>query len=125
MLRRGRREDIENRILAILPADLNPLVDPADSDVHALVDAVRGVDGDLFGSHLLPVSPKDEKQAHHNHQEPHQAQQDNFRDLQDSTHGSFIRRLRHGRTGGARDRLPGDASRMTKLGFIAQRMPVI
>jgi hypothetical protein len=44
MFRPDRGEDIEERTIAVPSANLDPLVDPADLDVYALVDAVWGVD---------------------------------------------------------------------------------
>jgi hypothetical protein len=76
----------KNGISAVLPPNLNPLVNPADLDVHPLVDAVRRMDGDCLRIHVLEVSPTAEDRAYRHHEESNHAQQDDFRGLSQLTH---------------------------------------
>ncbi len=71
----------KNRIVAVLAANLNPLVDPADLDVHSLVDAVGGVNSNRSGSRTLSVKPQGENRPDQDQEENHEKQKDELRGL--------------------------------------------
>ncbi|WP_197688067.1 hypothetical protein [Bradyrhizobium lablabi] len=48
----------DDRIAAIFAANLNPLIDAADFDVHSLLDAVRGLNREGTRAELLAISAK-------------------------------------------------------------------
>jgi hypothetical protein len=50
----------EDRIVPILPTNLNPLIDAADLHIHGLLDTVRSMDGKLLGCYTLSMRPEHE-----------------------------------------------------------------
>ena len=62
----------ENRIVPILPTNLNPLIDAADLHKHGLFDTVRIMDGKLLGCYTLPVRPEYEDPYDSNQQKQRQ-----------------------------------------------------
>src|SRR5215469_7373012 len=68
----------ENRIVPILPTNLNPLIDAADLYIHGLFDTVRSMDGKLLGCYTLPVGPEHEDPYDSNQKQQRQVDNDVF-----------------------------------------------
>src|SRR5215469_13908456 len=62
----------ENRIVPILPTNLNPLIDAADLHIHGLFDTVRTMDGKALGCYTLPVRPEHQDSCESNQKQQRQ-----------------------------------------------------
>ena len=54
----------DDRIAAIFAANLNPLIDAADLDVHSLLDAVWRLNREHTRAEVLAISPKTKSRAY-------------------------------------------------------------
>jgi hypothetical protein len=72
----------KDRIVAILAANLNPLVNSAYLDVHPLLNAVGRTNGHRFRICVLQVGAKREAYADEEGGDRQQAQQNQFHGLQ-------------------------------------------
>jgi hypothetical protein len=70
----------KKRIIVVLPANLDPLIDPVDLDIHALVDAVGRMYSNRPRSHMLPVNPQGEKRPDRDKEERDDGQDEELRD---------------------------------------------
>ena len=68
-------DEQENRVVPILAADLDPLLDAADLDVCAFLYAVRRADGESFGGKMLAIGPKPQPGSGQNGEDAGQSQQ--------------------------------------------------
>jgi hypothetical protein len=55
----------ENRVAAILAANLNPLIDAANFDVHCFLNSVGGLNRQGFCVDVLAIGAKAEPKADH------------------------------------------------------------
>ncbi|MDN3274693.1 hypothetical protein QWJ07_10585 [Frankia sp. RB7] len=68
-------DEQQNRVIPILAADLNPLLDAADIDKRALLHAVGGADRESFGGKMLAIGAKAQTGSRHNNEDAGQSQQ--------------------------------------------------